>query len=136
VDAAGNHPDNEGEVSGVEGETMRTGHNSQPVTEDDIHNVVAFLHEYPDLIAEAKKQSAQTEWLAKILLAELTGMQTGKSHAERESKAILIDTYQKAKQTEINAARNETFVKAKFAANELIASLYQTQSANARSTKV
>ena len=112
------------------------GHNSSAVKDDDIHNVVQFLHKYPQMIADAKKKAARTEWLAEVLLAELTMRETGKSHAEREAKAKVQTVYKNAREEEINAASEEMGVKAQFAANELIASLYQTQSANARSTKI
>lgn len=112
------------------------GHNSKAVTEERKHEIANFLIGYPELIADAKAQASRTEWLAKLVLAELTTTQTGKSHAERENKAMLIDTYRRAKEVEIQAERNETFVKAKYAANELLLGLYQTESANFRSTKL
>ena len=112
------------------------GHNSQPVTEDDIHNVVNFLHSYPEMYAEAKKDAAKAEWYAEVLLAELTIRAVGKSRSEREDIAKTQKEYKDAKEAEIVAASLETGIKARFAANELIASLYQTQSANQRSTKI
>lgn len=113
------------------------GHNSNAVTEEMIHEVVDFLHKYPDLIAEAKEQAVKTEWLAKFILADLVNNKTEiKSHAARESWAMTQDLYQNAIDAMNKAEATETRIKAKFAANELIASLYQTQSANSRSTKI
>jgi len=115
---------------------MQIGHNSQPIKEDDIHRVVDFLHKYPQLIENAKKKAARAEWLAEVLLAEIINRTEGKSYDARKAKAITEVMYRNAKEAEINAASEEMGVKAQFAANELIASLYQTQSANMRSTKV
>jgi hypothetical protein len=115
---------------------MKAGHNSQPVTEDDIHNVVNFLHSYPDMYAEAKRDAARAEMFTECILAELTLRAEGKSHEARKSRAIVQKEYKDAKEAEIVAASLETGIKARFAANELIASLYQTQSANSRSMKI
>ena len=112
------------------------GHNSAPVKEEDIHRVVAFLHDYPEMIANAKSESSKAEWYAEVLLAELTIRAVGKSRSEREDIAKTQKEYKDAKEAEIVAASLETGIKARFAANELIASLYQTQSANQRSTKI
>jgi hypothetical protein len=112
------------------------GHNSAPITEDMIYEVVDFLHKYPELISEAKRQAVKTEWLAKFVLAELVNKSDLKSHAAKESWAMTQELYQTAINAMNEAEATETQIKAKFAANELIASLYQTQSANARSTKI
>jgi hypothetical protein len=114
----------------------RIGSNSAPITEDMIHEVVDFLHKYPELIRDAKKQATTTEWLAKFVLAELVNQSDLKSHAAKESWAMTQDLYQNAVKQMTEAEAAETHIKAKFAANELIASLFQTQSANFRSTKV
>lgn len=115
---------------------MNLGHNSNPVKEGDIHRVVDFLHKYPQLIADAKKAAARAEWLAEVLLAELINRTEGKSYDARKAIAMTQTVYKNAKEAEINAASVEMEVKAQFAANELICSLFQTQSANARSTKI
>ena len=112
------------------------GHNSQPIKEDDIHKVVAFLHEYPRLIEEAKTAAEKAELHAELILSHLTLRAEGKSHNEREMRAKVQPEYKAAKEEEIVSRSREIGIKAQYTANELLASLYQTQSANMRSTKV
>jgi len=115
---------------------MKIGHNSAPITEDDIHNVVQFLHQYPEMIENAEREAGIAESYAETVLAELTLRAEGKSHAERESRAMVQKEYREAKERAIVAASKESGVKAKYKANELISSLYQTLCANQRSTKI
>ena len=108
------------------------GHNSKPVTDDDMHNAAEFYRKFGATYKEARRHAAATKANKEILLKKLALNAPAKSFTEREAIAMTQDEYTIAVQLYIDADAELEGLEMDFKANEAMRGIWQTLSANER----